>query len=52
MGIIGAIYLGATVPYGVATVCAGSLTDKLVRFWEVVKPEMMKMEMEIETEMK
>ena len=52
MGIIGAIYLGATVPYGVGTLCAGSLTDKLVRFWEAVKPETMEMVMETEMEMK
>ena len=32
MGIIGAIYLGASVTYGVGTLCAGPLTDKLVRF--------------------
>ena len=35
-GIIGVIYLAASVAYGVGTLFAGQLTDKLVRFPQVV----------------
>ena len=35
-GIIGVIYLAASVAYGVGTLFAGQLTDKLVRFSQVV----------------